>query len=83
MGATGAGKSTIVKSAQRYYDIQEGKILIDGHDISKVTVSSLRAQLGYMLQRTALSFPAPFMENIRYGKLDATDEEVLRLPPER
>ena len=75
VGATGAGKSTIVNLLSRYYDIQEGKILIDGHDISKVTVSSLRAQLGYMLQDSFV-FSGTIMENIRYGKLDATDEEV-------
>ena len=75
VGPTGAGKSTIVSLLARFYDIQSGAILIDGHSIHDVTISSLRSQMGMMLQDCFL-FSGSIMENIRYGRLDATDEEV-------
>jgi len=76
VGPTGAGKTTIVNLLSRYYDISDGQILIDGHDISKVTVKSLRDKLGYMLQDSFI-FSGTIIDNIRYGRLDATDEEVI------
>ncbi len=76
VGATGAGKSSMVKLLGRYYDVDEGAILIDGHDIRTVTMSSLRSQVGVVFQETFL-FSGTVMENIRYGRLDATDEEVI------
>ena len=76
VGATGAGKSSMVKLLGRYYDVDEGAILIDGHDIRAVTVSSLRSQVGVVFQETFL-FSGTVMDNIRYGRLDATDEEVV------
>jgi len=75
VGPTGAGKSTVVSLLARFYDIQEGSITIDGHSIYDVTLSSLRTQMGMMLQDTFL-FTGTIMDNIRYGRLDATDEEV-------
>ncbi|MBR4224287.1 MAG: ATP-binding cassette domain-containing protein, partial [Oscillospiraceae bacterium] len=77
VGPTGAGKSTIVSLLSRFYDIQEGSITIDGRDISRVTLASLRSQMGIMLQDSFI-FSGTIMDNIRYGRLDATDEEVLR-----
>jgi ATP-binding cassette subfamily B multidrug efflux pump len=76
VGATGAGKSSMVKLLGRYYDVDDGAILIDGHDIRTVTVSSLRSQVGVVFQETFL-FNGTVMENIRYGRLNATDEEVV------
>lgn len=75
VGPTGAGKSTIVSLLARFYDIQDGSITIDGHSIYDVTISSLRSQMGMMLQDSFL-FTGTIMDNIRYGRLDATDEEV-------
>ncbi len=75
VGPTGAGKSTIASLISRFYDIQKGAILIDGHDIRDVTQSSLRRQIGIVLQEPFL-FTGTIRENIRYGRLDATDEEV-------
>jgi ATP-binding cassette subfamily B protein len=75
VGPTGAGKTTIVKLLMRFYDINEGQILIDGIDIRDVTRKDLRANFGMVLQDTWL-FNGSIMENIRYGRLDATDEEV-------
>lgn len=77
VGPTGAGKTTIVNLLSRYYDINSGQILVDGHDISRATLHSLRSQLGYMLQDSFV-FTGTIMDNIRYGKLDATDEEVIQ-----
>ena len=77
VGETGAGKSTIVRLLTRFYDISEGAITIDGHDIRAVTQRSLRQQLGMVLQDTHL-FSGSIMDNIRYGRLDATDAEVRR-----
>ena len=75
VGPTGAGKTTVINLISRFYDISSGQILIDGHDISKATLHSLRSQMGVMLQDSFV-FSGDIQENIRYGKLDATDEEV-------
>lgn len=75
VGPTGAGKTTIVNLLTRFYDIDEGRILIDGQEIRTVQKDSLRRQLGIVLQDTFM-FSATVMDNIRYGRLDATDEEV-------
>lgn len=77
VGPTGAGKSTIINLISRFYNLDSGEILIDGHDISKVTLHSLRAQMGIMLQDSFL-FTGTIADNIRYGKLDATDVEVVK-----
>ena len=77
VGPTGAGKSTIVNLVSRFYNIDSGKILIDGVDISKVTLNSLRSQMGIMLQDSFI-FSGTIADNIRYGKLDATDEEIRK-----
>lgn len=76
VGPTGAGKTTIVKLLMRYYDLKEGKILIDGKDIANLRREDLRDNFGMVLQDTWL-FSGTIMENIRYGRLDATDEEVI------
>ena len=75
VGSTGAGKTTITNLINRFYDIQDGKIRYDGININKIKKADLRHSLGIVLQDTHL-FTATVMENIRYGKLDATDEEV-------
>jgi ATP-binding cassette subfamily B protein len=77
VGPTGAGKTTMVKLLMRYYDIQGGAILVDGHDIRDFTRDGLRDKFGMVLQDSWL-YNASLMENIRYGKLDATDEEVYQ-----
>lgn len=76
VGETGAGKTTIVSLVSRFYDPNSGKVLIDGHDITTVSLESLHEQMGIMLQDTFL-FSTTIMENIRYGRLDATDDEVI------
>ena len=76
VGPTGAGKSTIVNLISRFYDVDSGKVLIDGIDISGVTLKSLRSQMGIMMQDSFI-FSGTIMDNIRYGRLDATDEEVI------
>lgn len=76
VGPTGAGKTTITSLISRFYDTTEGRVLIDGKDVSKVNLNSLRSQMGVMLQDTFL-FSDSIKENIRYGKLDATDEEII------
>jgi ABC-type multidrug transport system fused ATPase/permease subunit len=75
VGATGAGKSTTISLLSRLYDVQEGAILIDGHDLRDIAIQSLRRQLGIVLQEGFL-FSDTIRENIRYGKLEATDEEI-------
>ncbi|WP_106766361.1 ABC transporter ATP-binding protein [Paenibacillus faecalis] len=75
VGPTGAGKTTIIKLLMRFYDIQEGAILIDGTDIRDFTRNDLRSMFGMVLQDTWL-YNNTIRENIRYGKLEATDEEV-------
>lgn len=76
VGHTGAGKTTIVNLLSRFYDIDAGKIMIDGVDIRDISRSSLRRQLGVVLQQSFL-FSESVLENIRYGRLTATDEEVF------
>ena len=76
VGATGAGKTTITNLINRFYDIQDGKIRYDGINVNKIKKDDLRRSLGIVLQDTHL-FTGTVMENIRYGKLDATDEEVI------
>lgn len=76
VGATGAGKTTIINLLSRFYDVTEGSVLIDGIDVGSVTLESLRSQMGIMLQDTFL-FSDTIKENIRYGRLDATDDEVI------
>jgi ATP-binding cassette subfamily B protein len=75
VGPTGAGKSTIANLISRFYDIKQGNILIDGHDLTSVTVESLRKQMGVMTQDNFL-FTGTIADNIRYGKPDATQEEI-------
>ena len=75
VGPTGAGKTTIVNLLSRFYNIEEGQIFIDGYDIMKMTINSLRSQMGIMLQDSFL-FTGTIAENIRYAKLDASDEEI-------
>lgn len=76
VGPTGAGKSTIVNLVSRFYNVDSGEILIDGTDISKVTLKSLRKQMGIMMQDSFI-FSGTIMDNIRYGNLEATDEDVI------
>ena len=76
VGSTGAGKTTITNLINRFYDIQDGKIRYDGINVNKIKKADLRRSLGIVLQDTHL-FTATVMENIRYGRLDATDEEVI------
>ena len=76
VGSTGAGKTTITNLINRFYDIQDGKIRYDGININKIKKGDLRRSLGIVLQDTHL-FTDTVMENIRYGRLDATDEEVI------
>ncbi len=75
VGPTGAGKTTIVNLISRFYNINGGSVLIDDSDISKVTLKSLRSQMGIMLQDSFI-FSGTIRDNIAYGKLDATDEEI-------
>jgi ATP-binding cassette subfamily B multidrug efflux pump len=77
VGPTGAGKTTIINLLTRFYEIQGGKITIDGKDIRQVRKADLRRKLGLVLQDTFL-FSDTVMENIRYGRLDATDEECIQ-----
>ena len=77
VGPTGAGKSTIVNLISRFYNVNSGRVLIDGQDISKVTLNSLRSQMGIMLQDSFI-FSGTIEDNIRYGKLDATEEEIVK-----
>lgn len=76
VGPTGAGKTTMVKLLMRFYDVNSGSIKVDGHDIREFDRSKLREMFGMVLQDTWL-FSGTIMENIRYGRLDATDEEVI------
>nr|WP_291233950.1 ABC transporter ATP-binding protein [Frisingicoccus sp.] len=76
VGPTGAGKTTMVKLLMRFYDVNEGRILVDGHNVKDFNRSELRELFGMVLQDTWL-FKGTIMENIRYGRLDATDEEVI------
>ena len=76
VGPTGAGKTTMIKLLMRFYDVNSGEILIDGHNVKDFNRSELRELFGMVLQDTWL-FHGTIMENIRYGRLDATDEEVI------
>ena len=76
VGPTGAGKTTIVNLISRFYDIGSGKILIDGHDLTKVSIESLRQQMGVMTQDNFI-FHGTVRDNILYGKLNATEEEMI------
>ena len=76
VGSTGAGKTTVTNLLNRFYDIESGKITIDGVDIKDMKMSELRSNIAMVLQDTHL-FTGTVMENIRYGRLDATDEEVI------
>lgn len=76
VGHTGAGKSTLVKLVMRFYDVTNGRVCIDGHDIRSVTQQSLRSQMGVVPQDTYL-FSGTVMDNIRYGRLNAADDEVI------
>ncbi|HEX2906681.1 MAG TPA: ABC transporter ATP-binding protein [Phototrophicaceae bacterium] len=76
VGPTGAGKTTMVKLLMRFYDVNSGAILVDGHDIREFTRHDLRSMFGMVLQDAWL-YNDTIMENIRYGRLDATDEEVI------
>lgn len=76
VGPTGAGKTTMVKLLMRFYDVDGGKILVDGHDIREYRRGELRRNFGMVLQDAWL-FKGTIMENLRYGRLDATDEEII------
>jgi ATP-binding cassette, subfamily B, multidrug efflux pump len=75
LGTTGSGKSTLVNLIPRFYDVTEGSVRLDGHDVRDVTLASLRSQIGIVMQ-TSLLFSGPVRDNIAYGKPDATQEEV-------
>ena len=77
VGPTGAGKTTLVNLLSRFYNVDSGRILIDGVDIAGVTIRSLRKQMGVMMQDSVI-FSGTIMDNIRYGNFSATDEEVIR-----
>ena len=77
VGPTGAGKTTLVNLLTRFYEVDSGKITIDGRDIRRIRKADLRRQLGLVFQDTFL-FSGTVMDNIRYGRLDATDEEVIQ-----
>ncbi|HHX21313.1 MAG TPA: ABC transporter ATP-binding protein [Clostridiales bacterium] len=76
VGPTGSGKSTIVNLISRFYDVTDGAVTIDGHDIRSVQLDSLRRQMSVM-QQESFVFSGTIMDNIRYGRLEATDEEVM------
>ena len=76
VGPTGAGKSTIVNLISRFYDVQEGKVLVDGVDVRDVFISSLRKQMGIMTQDNYI-FSGTIRENIAYGNIDASDEDII------
>ena len=76
VGPTGAGKTTVVSLISRFYDVQSGQVLLDGNDLRDVSIDSLRSKLGVMTQDNFL-FTGTIKENIRYGRLDATDDEII------
>jgi ATP-binding cassette subfamily B protein len=76
VGPTGAGKTSIINLIGRFFEAQEGEVLVDGYNVKDVTMESLRSQMGVVLQDTFL-FSGSIKDNIRYGKLDATDEEII------
>ncbi|MBB6052592.1 ABC transporter ATP-binding protein [Armatimonas rosea] len=75
VGGSGSGKTTMISLLSRHYDVVEGRITIDGHDLREIELYSLRQQIGVVLQESIL-FHATIRENLKYGKLDATDEEL-------
>ncbi|KFI64256.1 ABC transporter ATP-binding protein [Bifidobacterium cuniculi] len=77
VGPTGAGKTTVVNLLSRFYDVEEGSVRVDGHDVRGVTLDSLRRQMGVMLQDTFI-FSGTIRDNIRYGRLDASDADIER-----
>ncbi len=77
LGSTGSGKTTIINLIPRFYDATEGSVCIDGVDVRDVTIESLRAKIGIVLQETTL-FSGSIRENIAYGRPDATDEEIIK-----
>jgi ATP-binding cassette subfamily B protein len=76
LGSTGSGKTTIINLIPRFYDVSDGRVLVDGHDVRDVTIESLRQKIGIVLQETTL-FSGTIRENIAYGRPDATDEEII------
>ncbi len=76
LGSTGSGKSTVINLIPRFYDVSDGRILIDGHDIRDVTIESLRKHIGIVLQETTL-FSGTIRDNIAFGRPDASDEDVI------
>jgi len=77
VGHTGAGKTSMVKLLSRFYDTTSGRVLVDGHDVRDVSLSSLRSQIGIVLQQNFL-FSGSIFDNIRYGRLDASEAEVMQ-----
>lgn len=77
VGPTGAGKTTIINLLSRFYDVSDGAVLVDGFDVRRVTLDSLRQQMGVMLQDTFI-FSGTIRDNIRYGRLDASDEDIVK-----
>jgi ATP-binding cassette subfamily B protein len=78
VGPTGAGKTSILNLLMRFYDPQEGRVLVDGHDLRGVQLASLRSQVALVLQDSFL-FTGSIADNIRYGRIEATDEEIVRV----
>jgi ATP-binding cassette, subfamily B, multidrug efflux pump len=78
VGPTGAGKTSIINLLMRFYDPQQGRVLVDGHDLRQVQLGSLRRQMALVLQDSFL-FSGTIADNIRYGRIDATDEEIQRV----
>jgi ATP-binding cassette subfamily B protein len=76
LGATGSGKTTIINLLPRFYDVSEGRVLVDGHDIRDVTIESLRGQIGIVLQETTL-FSGTIRANLAYGRPDASLDEIV------
>ena len=76
VGLSGVGKTTLCSLIPRFYEVSEGKILVDGRDISKLTLKSLRKNIG-LVQQDVYLFAGTVLENIRYGKPDATEEEIM------
>jgi ATP-binding cassette subfamily B protein len=77
LGSTGSGKTTIINLIPRFYDVSEGQVLVDGHDVQDVTIESLRLRIGIVLQETTL-FSGTIRENIAYGRPDAAEEEIVQ-----
>ena len=77
VGPTGAGKTTVINMLTRFYDVREGSVRIDGHDVRDVTLDSLRKEVGVLMQEPFI-FKGTILENIRYGRPDATDEECIK-----